>query len=59
MDMDNNKYTHVVTEQGDLGLGANQIKKTNENKEDAKKKESGSKRGYIPGALGGRMGRKN
>ncbi len=47
--------THMITEQGDLGLGANQIKK--DKKEDDKKK--GSKRGYIPGALGGKMGRRD
>ncbi len=48
--------THMITEQGDLGLGANEIKKKEDKKED---KNKGSKRGYIPGALGGKMGRRD
>ena len=51
----NMNQTHMVTEQGDLGLGANEIKKEDKKKD----QKNGSKRGYIPGALGVKMGRKD
>ena len=49
--------THMITEQGDLGLGANEIKKDDKKKDD--KKNNSSKKGYIPGALGGKLGRRD
>ena len=48
--------THMITEQGDLGLGANEIKKEDKKKTEEKKS---SKKGYIPGALGGKLGRRD